>query len=188
MEITKDSVYKAKYLIILCVLVLAACNMKTYILLDKITSVPSDTSVYRNKSKFDVSLLQVIDTAVVYEEYEVERSARRVYCVLRFYSNGYFNSFFVSKGEVLLPEQFDPNYSGQRGVYYKENDKIRYDLFAPIDELYHLGKISGTLTFSGDTLFMKRDDVRGINKMTYSVEIYIKRKLPPKYLQYKANW
>jgi hypothetical protein len=179
------------------VLMVVACNMKTYELLDGSSRVPQNKNVYKNKLKFNASLLRLIDTNAVYEEYDTEyktlkrldtRNGRSVYKAYRFYSNGDLNCFGLYRGEELRKEQLDPAYKGYRGVYYSELGKIRYDLFAEIDQLQHIGKISGTITISGDTLLLKRDDVRGLNKMIYPLETYIKRKLPPEFLHHKANW
>lgn len=172
------------------ILQLTSCNMKTYKLLNNTTRVPSDTNVYKNKSKFDISLLSVIDTLAVYEEYDrnyniLKRTDNHIensiYGVCRFYSNGCMNEFFVDRKTVLTPNEFNPLYEGKRGVYYKENNKIRSDLFAEIDQQQHTGKLMATLTFSGDTLYIKRDN------LSYT-DIYIKRKLPLEYFKYKTNW
>ena len=170
--------------------ILLSCNMKTYSLLDKITDVPINTNVYKNKSKFSASLLKTIDTGVVYEEYDRSKNilmsldkctACRGYRIFRFYSNGCLNMFFFDRNSTLPVNEFDPLYAGYRGVYYSEDNKIRFDLFAEIDQRQHTGKLSATLTFSGDTMYLKRDD------LSYT-EIYIKRKLPPEYFIYQANW
>jgi hypothetical protein len=175
---------------IIFMLQLISCNMKTYKLLNNKTSVPSDINAYKNRSKFDVSLLNIIDTSVVYEEYDRNYNILKrtdshkensIYAVCRFYSNGCMNKFFIDRKTVLTPNEFDPLYAGKRGIYYKENNKIRFDLFAEIDQQRHIGRLTGALTFNGDTLYIKRDD------LSYR-EIFIKRTLPPEYFQYKANW
>jgi len=178
----------ALYLVV--TFVLMSCNMKTYVLKDKITDVPYKPTVYKNKSKFTTSLINTIDTGVVYEEFDREKNilmssdkctACRGYRIYKFYPNGCLNMFFFDRNSLLPTVEFDPLYSGYRGVYYTENNKIRFDLFAEIDQRQHTGKLSATLTFSGDTMYLKRDD------LSYT-EIYIKRKLPPEYFVYKANW
>jgi hypothetical protein len=172
--------------------------MKVYTLLDKVTDVPKSNAVYKNKSKFTSTLLGIVDTGVVYEEFDPNYNIltrldnhienNNLYRLFRFYPNGCFNRFTINKDKNLDVIFFDPNYAGYRGVYYADNSKIRYDFFAGIDQRQHTGKITGTLTFSGDTLYVKRDDRKGLNATDYSTEIYIKRKLPPEYFQYKANW
>lgn len=181
-----------RYLIvILSITVLFGCRLQTYTLQDNITKVPSDTAVYKNKLKFDASLLSIIDTGVVYEQYSVERNSlyrtdtnfdTEFYGVFRFYSNGCFNSFILMRGDVLDTNTFSPEFSGYRGVYYKEKNKLRYDLFAESNELRHIGKLTGTFEFSGDTLYTIRD----VDKKY--VEVYIKRKLPMQYLNHTTNW
>ena len=135
-------------------------------------------------------MLNTIDTSVVYEEYDRDKNvvmsfdkctACRGYRIYKFYSNGCLNMFFVDRNSILPISEFNPLYTGYRGVYYIENNKTRFDLFAEIDQRQHTGKLKGTLTFSGDTMYLKRDD------LNYT-EIYIKRKLPLEYFTYKANW
>jgi hypothetical protein len=171
--------------------------MKALLLIDKITPVPKNISVYKNKIKFSSSLLSKVDTTVVYEEFDRDRNilmradnciSCRGYSIYKFYPNGCFNAFFFGRNSTLPVNEFDPLYTGYRGVYYTENNKIRFDLFAEIDERQHIGKITGTLTFSGDTLYVKQDDRKGIDAMKYPTEIYVKRKLSPEYFVYKANW
>lgn len=182
---------------IFVVFLLFSCNMKTFVLLDKITDVPKNNYVYKNKIKFNTALLNVVDTAVVYEEFAIQYNVltrldnhieNNFYRVFKFYPNGLFNRFTISKNKNLDIILFDPLYTGYRGVYYSKNNKIRYDFFAGIDQRQHTGKITGTLIFSGDTLYVKRDDRKGLNAKTYPIEIYIKRKLPPEYFKDKANW
>lgn len=174
-----------------------SCSMKIYTLLDKVTDVPKSNDVYKNKSKFTSTLLSIVDTGVVYEEFDKNKNmlmrlddctACRGYTIYKFYSNGYFNRFYFERNSALPIGEFDPLYTGYRGVYYSENNKVKYDFFAGIDQRQHTGKITGTLTFRGDTLYVKRDDRKGLNATDYSTTIYIKRKLPPEYFVYKADW
>ena len=172
--------------------------MKVYTLLDKVTDVPKKNEVYKNKEKFNVSILNIIDTAVVYEELNTDKNllerlvncngCHRKYLMYKFYPNGCFNVFSFRKDSSLSVNEFNPNYTGHRGVYYTENNKIKYDYFAGIDQRQHTGKITGTIRINGDTLYVKDDDRKGIDATTYSTEIYIKRKLPPEYFVYKADW
>lgn len=184
------------FFLIVC-FVLLSCNMKIYKLKDKITDVPLEPIVYKNKLKFTTSLFNTIDTGFVYEEYDTDKkipmssdkcTSCRGYSIYKFYSNGCLNLFYFDRSSLLPISEFDPLYTGYRGVYYLENGKIRFDLFAEIDEWQKTGKITGTLTFSGDTLYVKRDDKKGINAISYPTRIYIKRKLPPEYFVFKANW
>ena len=178
-------------------LVLLSCNMKVYTLLDKATDVPKNEEVYGNKSKFNETILNTIDTNAVYEEYDTEKNilARldpctscRGYLIFRFYPNGCLNMFYFKRNSTLPVKEFDPLYTGYRGVFYLENNKIRYDYFAEIDAQQHIGKISGTLSVVGDTLYVNRDDRKGLNATSYSPKIYIKRKLPAEYFVYKPGW
>lgn len=182
----------------LVVFLLLSCNMKTYKLLNKRTKVPVDATAYNNKSKFNSLLLNNVDTSVIYEEFDTRYNILKrldnhiessIYNVYKFYPNGCINNFYLDRRNEPIPiNELNPLFTGYRGVYYSENNKIRYDLFAEIDQRQHTGKITGTLTFSGDTLYVKRDDRKGLNATDYSTEIYIKRKLPPEYFVYKADW
>jgi hypothetical protein len=172
------------------ILLLFSCEMKTYTLQNGKTKVPVNPSVYKNKSKFDTSLLKIIDTTVIYERLDDERSLllrmdtgpeTRFYGVYRFYSNGCFNYFTIDRNQSLDSNSFNPEYRGYRGVYFKEDDRIRSDLFAGSNELGWIGKLPGTLTFKGDTLIV-------YEKLSMLTEVYIKRKLPQGYLDYNANW
>jgi hypothetical protein len=190
--------YLNKNLIIFSVMLLLSCNMKVYTLLDNITVVPKNIKVYENKVKFSLLMLNSIDTAVVYEELNVDKNllerlincndCHRKYLGYKFYPNGYFNVFSIWKDSLLSVSKFNPNYSGIRGVYYLEKNQIRYDYFSAIDQRYNIGKITGTLTFSGDTLYVKRDNRKGIDATSYPMRIFIKKKLPPEYFVYKVNW
>ena len=185
------------FLVLLLAVQLLACKMKINTLLNKTTTIPRDNAVYKNKTKFAVTLLQIVDTSVVYEEYNTGKNILmrsdpciecRAYGVYKFYPNGCFNAFYLNRDKILSVTEFDPLYAGKRGVYYNENDMIRFDLFAEIDESQHIGKISGTLIFRGDTMYVKRNDRKGIDATEYPPRVFIKRKLPPEYFIYKANW
>jgi len=186
-----------RFLFLAIALVLMSCNMKVYTLLDKIIDVPKNAEAYKNKLKFKATILNIIDTAVVYEEFDNEKkilkrldqcTACRGYTIYKFYPNGCFNMFYFSRNSTLPTMEFDPQHTGYRGVYYTENGKIKYDLYAEIDDRQHTGKITGTLTISGDTLYVKRDNRKGIDATSYPARIYIKRQLPPEYFVYQANW
>lgn len=180
---TKQPVY------ILLLLLMLSCGMKTYTLLDNRTKVPVESNVYMNRSAFNNSLLNIIDTGIVYEEYDTKYNVltrldshveNRFYRVCKFYSNGNFNYFTIDK-EAPLFKEFDPSYSGYRGVYYQKNNLTRFDLFAGINQRQQIGKLTGTFIFKGDTMYLKRDD------LAYT-GIYIKRKMPPEFFTYKADW
>ncbi len=163
--------------------------MKTFLLDNKITKVPIENKVYYNKNKFNFSLLSVLDTAVVYEKFETKYNAlarldnhseTSIYGIYKFYSNGNINYFVINRNEQLTPNLFNPSYAGYRGVYYKDGDKIRGDLFAPADERQNIGKLDRFFSVKDDTLFVER-------QYGY-IDVYIKQRLPPEYFIYKANW
>lgn len=191
------SIHK-KILMVSISLVLLSCNMKVYKLLDNRTRVPKNLEVYKNKVKFDTSLLTIIDTGVIYEEYSTEKkmlerldlsdNTKRRYLVYKFYPNGCFNVFSFDKNNLPSITEFDPNYAGVRGIYYKEDNQIKYEEFSAIDQVGHIGRVKGTFKVSGDTLYEKMNDRKGIDATNYPMRIYIKRTLPPQYFVYKANW
>jgi hypothetical protein len=172
--------------------------MRVYTLLDNITRVPLNLDDYVNKNKFNKSLLNLFDTAVVYEEFNKEKnilerfnfcqSCQKRYLVYRFYPNGCFNVFAFEKDKLPLIERINPNFSGGRGVYYLEKNEIKFDEFSAIDQFYNIGKITGTFKVNGDTIFVRQDDRKGLDAQSYSTEIYIKRKLPKEYFTFKADW
>lgn len=178
------------------VLLMTAC-MRVYLLKDGITQVPIDPDVYENKIKFDKSLLDWIDTEAIYEEFDHQYKVLNrldnhietsIYATYRFYPDGRFNVFILDREMPLDSNTFNPEFNGYRGIYYKENGKIRYDYFSSISERGDIGKISGCFKFNGDTLYVKRDDIKGINRTIYPVNVYINRQLPLDYLDYKADW
>lgn len=171
--------------------IVASCAMKTYKLQNGITKVPYDKKVYKNKSRFNKELLKIIDTAAVYEAYSEKYNIltrldnhpeNSFYGVYRFYANGCFNLFYFERDIIQKENDFNPNYRGYRGVYYKEGDEIKSDLFSIANDWGWTGKLNESLIFKGDTLYVKRDKSRG------NIEKYVKRKLPAEYLKYKADW
>jgi hypothetical protein len=194
----KMSKINKEKLLLVVTLWLVSCNMKVYTLLDKVTEVPKSVEAYKNKAKFTTMLLNRIDTAVVYEEFNADKNllerfvnckdCYRRYSVYKFYSNGCFNVFSFLKDSLPPVSKINPNFSGLRGIYYLEKNEIRYDYFSAIDQRYNIGKISGTIKINGDTLYFKRNGRKGINATSYQPSIFIKRQLPPEYFVYKADW
>jgi hypothetical protein len=182
--------YSIKLLLGVSVVLMTAC-MRTFTLPNGYTKVPAKPSVYKNKAKFDKSSLALIDTGSIYEEFDQHYNVLRrldthietgTYGAYRFYPDGKFNLFFFDRDKSLQPNDLNPEHTGYRGVYYSEETKVRYDLFAATNGLGWIGKLTGTFKFSGDTLY----EIRDVDKK--HIDIYIKRKLPPGYLDYKANW
>jgi hypothetical protein len=182
--------YIIKYLLSVIVVYITSC-MPTYTLQNGRTKVPTKPAIYKNQAKFDKTLLKIVDTGVVYEEFNKRYNVltrldnhieTRIYAVYRFYPNGRFNIFFIDRDKPLNINEFNPHYQGYRGVFYSEKNQIRYDLFAESNGLGWIGKLSGTFYFNGDTLYIKRDEA------SKEFDIYIKKELPSGYLNYKAVW
>jgi len=185
---------KVSYQLMLCAFVIVSTFgcMKTELLENGITKVPSNSRVYKNKIYFQEILSNQINTKVIFEKYDSDKNTllrlgndptKSVYGAYRFYSNGCFNYFVLRRGEKEDFNTFNPNYNGKRGVYFEKNNRFKYDLFAEMNGLGWTGKLTGTFTFSGngDTLYVKRD----VSKV---IDIYIKRKIEPKYLDFQADW
>lgn len=158
-------------------LIFISCGIKTFYLENKRTRVPVNSKEYINKTKFEKSILTSIDTASLYQELLDNSGWGGIY---KFYPNGCFNWYYIEGTTIPSADYFNPEINGYRGVYYMDKGKIKGDLFAPADERRNIGKLTEIFTVSGDTLFVER-------KFGY-VDIYIKRKLPPEYFVYKANW
>lgn len=183
--------YGSNYLLILLVFGSMTSCIKTFTLQNGRTKVPAKAIVYKNKKNFDKVLLNVIDTAIVYEQFNNRYNVLQrldnhietsVYSSYRFYSDGSFNVFFMDREEPSSLNDLNPDYNGRRGVYYLKENNIRYDFFSAINQWGWVGKLTGEFTFSGDTLYVNRD------VSPKEVDIYIKRKLPTEYFQFKANW
>lgn len=166
---------------------LVSCGMRTTRLGDNISRVPKNTNAYKNRVKFDSSVLQYFDTSVVYEEYNSWKGIlsrydsadlHGFYEIYRFYPNGFMNCFVIDRNKPLVPKEFDPEYNGYRGVYYKKGSKLKGELFTAVNGLGHMGKLTERLIIKGDTLIV----VTGENR---NRSFFIKRKLPPEYLIYK---
>jgi hypothetical protein len=177
-------------LLITIVLVGEGC-IRTMVLQNGRNKVPVNPGVYKSRVKFDRSLLSIIDTSVVYESFSkkfqtVERldnhQESNYYSAWRFYPNGNLNLFYFNKFIELGEKNYDPSFCGYRGVYYLQDSLIRYDLFGPIDEIRTIGRLSGTLTFDGEYLYVLEDS------RFMDLEVFVKRVLPPECMQFKADW
>src|ERR1044072_4003723 len=141
-------------LLLLLVAGLVSCGMRKVYLGNNTTAVPKNTKAYKNRVRFDSTVLKNIDTSIVYEEIGylhmdslwLRRKAPFTshythYGVLRFYSNGFMNEFIVDSTKPLIPKNFDPAYAGYRGVYYRKKSHIQIELLGPVNGLQHMGKL-----------------------------------------------
>lgn len=166
------------------------CNVKTIVLKDGITRVPKNNNVFKSKERIVSSMYSDIDTSVVYFEFDVNKrimkdidytEERSVFGCYRFYPNGSFNYFILVKNKIE-ENDFNSIYNGYRGVYYVKNNKLMYDLYAPINQLGWIGKQSGTINFKSDTLIIT-SEIKSI-----STKFFIKKKVPNTYLLSKSTW
>lgn len=171
-------------------LIIPSC-IKTKLLKDGITRVPIDNGVYINLKNFNKNLLNIVDTSVIYEEYNMRyKILQRLdnhfetdyYGCIRFYPDGRYNIFFLDKKERYDSNQFNSNYKGIRGIYYQNAEIIQYDLFTQIDGMGKFGKISGSFDFIGDTLIVKRFGY------PTEINIYVKSRLYMNFINYNKSW
>lgn len=176
-------------------LFILSCSGQKYVPLNNsrfATKVPNKSSLYKNIEKFDTKLLAIIDTEIIYEEFDTYKNilerldyedVRNLYRVIRFYPNGYFNSFYFRREDTFNVNSFDPFLKGHRGIYYLgKNNEIKYDIFVPTTGTGHyMGKLSGEFIINGDTLIDNRDNLSYQN-------IYIKREVPKEYLDFQVDW
>ena len=191
-----------KYTTLAFFLILVSCGIKTNLLEDKITEVPLNNEIFKNKTFFDKKLLNQIDTTVVYEEFTkyIYKGLEKIkvniperlnkhdktstYQVYKFYNNGDVNLFVLYKNDSLKNNNIKPNYLGYRGVYYSKKNQIQIDLFTVTGYNFkkEYGIINNIIEMKGDTLFEKS------TKDITSVSVYIKRKIPKEFLNYKSDW
>ncbi len=175
-----------KRVIVIIGLIFIVSCVRKMTLSNGVTKVPLKKKAYKFRELFDRSLLDVVDTSVIYEEYNrLKQKPERLvdgsyeygnYNVYRFYSNGTVSSFYLYKKKELKPKYFDPNYKGNRGVFYEKNNEIYMRLFIPTYALMFEHWYVPTIQFKGDTLYVN------------GVASYIKRKIPKEYLNFKADW
>ena len=156
--------------IILPLFLVTACR-QTSILKNGYQKVPTNPKVYRNRIYFDKSILSQIDTAVLYEEYNTsfyvddkrvkelsrlnDQNPGTTYAAYRFYGNGCFNLFHLDREkQILTKEMFDPNFTGWRGVLYRQDGKIKGDLLTQVSGMGAIGVVTETFQFKGDTVFV----------------------------------
>jgi len=183
--------------IIFPVLLLDAC-IRTTILKNGREKAAINPMVYKNRIHFDKSILNQIDTTVIYEEYNTTyyigdnpvnvlardnyQNPDTYYMVYRFYGNGCFNLFHLNReNSVLTKELFDPGYTGWRGVLYSENGQIKGDLITQISAGGIIGKLTETFEFNGDTLIVT-------SKTPTWKYIFLKRNISTDLLKFTAGW
>jgi len=142
---------KRKSAIILISLLTFSCGMKTFILQNGFSKAPINPSQYIERKTFDITLMKIIDTDAIYEEYSDKYTVIKKYdnyvSFLRFYSNGCFNIFYSDKN-IVEKDMFDPKKSGYRGYYNRINSEIKFDKFGEINQMKAYGKLSGSCPVS----------------------------------------
>ncbi len=188
-----------RYIILFFVLLFISCGTKTKILDNKITDVPIDNEIFKNKKFFEKKLLSNIDTNFVYEEnYSYQSNKYDFKNILnkknyrvdyrksyyKFYSNGCVNYFTFGGFDEVTLSSINPNFDGQRGVVYSKGNEMKLDLFTITGYSFKrdYGIITNILKVKGDTIFEKK-----IKDLTY-VNVYVKRKIPKEFLIYKPDW
>jgi len=180
------------FVIIFFVFLSFSCSQKLRILSDFSTKVTDKSSSYKSISKFKKEILAEIDTSVIYKEiyfiqdldssmfglnklkkyrttYLPDNNRRQFY---RFYPNGYVNCFINLVDIKISLENFNPDSTGFRGVFYKKrNGKICIELFQPVTGYGKYGINKKFITFVGDSMFIKQD------KNSVSSTVFIKTKM-----------
>ena len=191
-----------KYFIMtICLLFLFSCSIRTTTLENEITKVAVNKKKYKNLSRFDKSILDIVDTSVIYESFTEKnyygiddsetvnivdrlnfKDSYSFYSCYKFYENGRVNLFALNKNDSILTKKtFDPNFRGSRGIYYKKNDNIFAELIGRVTGPGRIGKNRVKLKFVGDTLFV-------YSKPYNHERIYLKREIPNELLNHKAEW
>ena len=178
-----------------------SCSIKTTTLENGLTKVALNKNVYKNISKFEKNLLDMVDTSVVYESFTEKnyygindsetvnivdrlnfKDSRVIYSCYKFYDNGKMNLFILNRNDsVLTQKTFDPNYNGYRGIYYRNKNKILGDLITRVTGYGRIGKSRTEFEFVGDTLFVYSEPYK-------HKSIYLKRKIQTELLEHKAEW
>lgn len=176
-----------------------SCGIKTRTLEDRITIVPVKDFSFVNKKFNDDKQLYNIDTNIIYEEFTKETfiglnkfavnkperlntsNKNTFYRAYKFYKNGCVNLFILQKKDSLTKHLLNPNFIGQRGVFYKDKDKIKLDLFSIKGYSFKTdyGLITSEISISGDTLYEYRSKVKNI---------FIKKKLSKEFITFDASW
>ncbi|OXA94410.1 hypothetical protein SAMN06265346_11282 [Flavobacterium hercynium] len=188
-----------KFISLFFLVIFISCSTKTRTLENKITDVPLDNKVFKNKMFFESELFNQIDTNTVYKEefgYQSKKNSfekinnlkeyqnRSVRGYYRFYSNGCVNYFSFQDFDEITFSSLAPNFNGQRGIIYSEENVIKLDLFTIIGYSFKrdYGIITSILKVKGDTLFEKK-----LTNPSY-VNVYVRRKIPKEFLIYKPDW
>ncbi len=176
------------------ILFLVSCEgIKERKLDDGLTKIPNEKSFFDKnyRSKYDIVLLNEIDTNAVYIEsfyidtegkrYDLKTNSNSFINGLKFYGNGCLNNFIFNKDSLNNLPNLDPAVRGYRGICYKNKKDTLIEIISPIDETYNLGKKKYAIKVQSDTLFL-------VDKKTASKYIYLKQRLKENTIWYKADW
>ena len=188
-----------KFKIFILFILFISCGIKTRVLENNITQVPVDNVIFKNRIFFDKKLLSKFETSAIYEElygYDCEiNNFKKInniknyqgglfHSFLKFYSNGHVNSFYFEKMDKINCKNINPNYAGDRGVFYLNRNEIKLDLFTITGYSFkrNYNIVTSLINIKGDTLFEKH-----IKNPVY-VTVYVKRKLSNEYLIFNPDW
>jgi hypothetical protein len=183
-----------KYQVFILAIIIGCAPIKSKILKDGVTKVPSDPEFFNThyRNKFKVSLANDIDTDAVYiERYYVDNQGKlfeqaktrdgELLSILKFYQNGCVNKFFIKNNDLQNLPLLDPTIMGYRGINFINKDQHMVDLVVPVNELYTLGIKSLKIKVSGDTIYVDNYKDRG-------KYIYIKYKTDETSKRYTPDW
>lgn len=147
--------------------------------------VPKNPRAYRERDSFNKSINCSIDTTVFYEELYSDLLTKKRgstwYSMMRFYGNGDMNIFHFYIDPELKSSDFDPNWSGYRGVYYLKGDEIWMTYYNTVNSI-GIGPYRGKIETWADTL-----KVTFPNLPQYDM-LFVKRPMPSEYFQFRADW
>lgn len=124
---------KSTILLLLTFSFILSCSIKSKLLENKKTKVPSDINYFTNhfRQKYDVKLFKEIEknsiyVAIFHKDIDGNKfySSNGNYSAYKFYQNGCVNVFRLTEDAVLADMSFDPKTRGHRGVTYNKTNKL----------------------------------------------------------------
>lgn len=172
---------RLRYCAFLFLLLLSCKSIECKILGDGITKIPAGSGYFdENYRKFySLKLPRGIEpNSVFIEKYFVDEKNRwypvsdgmnSFISAVKFYELGQVSLFNIQKDKPLDSLNFNPNYTGYRGVSFVSDRKETIEIIAPIDETYVLGKVRYYIELKNDTLSLRR---KGFNQKTIYVRCF----------------
>lgn len=167
------------------------------ILEDGYTRFSSDSMYYiRNyRAIKNIGLPNLIDTNAIYIEsyYIFGRNREKFYSndydyvkIYRFYKNGAVNDFSMPKScDLKNPKNYNPQYTGKRGMCFFENGNWFIDVLAKSSEL----NTYGTYRYVIEAIAKDTIKLRWMRKNENTVYVYERKEIKnDSILSFNANW